>query len=40
MAEYIVSNDHHFDVLKEIEFPMVTVLSIQEFTKEISEDVD
>lgn len=40
MAEYIVSNDHHFDALKDIEFPMVTVLSIQEFTKEISEDVD
>ncbi len=37
MAEYIVSNDHHFEALKQIDFPVVAVLSIQEFTKEISE---
>ena len=39
MAEYIVSNDHHFDVLKQIDFPVVSVLSIQEFTREISKKI-
>ena len=38
MAEYIVSNDRHFDVLKSIDFPLVTVRSIQEFTKELEDE--
>ena len=34
-AEYIVSNDKHFNVLKEIDWPKVTVLKIQEFMQQI-----
>lgn len=34
-AEYIVSNDRHFNVLKEIDWPKVTVLKIQEFMQQI-----
>ena len=30
-ADYIVSNDRHFRVLKEIEFPKVKVIGIEEF---------
>ena len=30
-AEYIVTNDAHFNVLKEIEWPRLSVLTIQEF---------
>ena len=38
MAEYIVSNDRHFDILKSIDFPLVTVRSIQEFSKELADE--
>lgn len=31
-AELIVTNDAHFNILKTIDFPIVEVLSIQEFT--------
>lgn len=34
-AEYIVSNDNHFNVLKNIPFPKVSVLAIKEFMKEL-----
>ena len=34
-AKYIVSNDHHFDVLKAIPFPSVNVISIDEFLEEL-----
>lgn len=34
-AEYIVSNDKHFNVLKTIPFPKVSVLTIKEFMKEL-----
>ena len=34
-AEYIVTNDSHFNVLKEIDWPKVTVLTIQEFASQI-----
>ena len=34
-AEYIVTNDSHFNVLKEIDWPKVAVLSIQEFASQI-----
>jgi predicted nucleic acid-binding protein len=30
-ANYIVTNDRHFDVLKEIDFPVVNVVNIDQF---------
>ncbi len=34
-AKYIVTNDKHFNILKDIQFPKVNVLSIDDFLKEI-----
>lgn len=34
-AEYIVSNDKHFIILDDIDWPKVTVLKIQEFMRQI-----
>ena len=34
-ARFIVSNDHHFNELKEIDFPRVNVVSLSEFLKMI-----
>ena len=34
-ARFIVTEDHHFNVLKEIPFPSVPVVSIDEFLKEL-----
>jgi putative PIN family toxin of toxin-antitoxin system len=34
-ADYIVSQDTHFDVLKTINFPKVKVIRIEEFAKEL-----
>lgn len=34
-AEYIVTNDTHFNVLKEIDWPKVAILTIQEFASQI-----
>jgi putative PIN family toxin of toxin-antitoxin system len=34
-ASYIVTNDHHFDVLKGIKFPRVNVINAMSFVKEI-----
>lgn len=34
-AKYIVSQDHHFDVLKTIAFPRVDVITIEDFLMEI-----
>ena len=34
-AKYIVTQDHHFDVLKTITFPKVDVVTIEEFLREI-----
>ncbi len=34
-AEYIVSNDSHFNVLKEIDWPKVDVITIDEFAIQI-----
>lgn len=34
-AKYIVSQDHHFDILKTIPFPKVVVATIEEFLTEI-----
>jgi putative PIN family toxin of toxin-antitoxin system len=30
-ADYIVTNDHHFDVLKSLDFPPITVVNIETF---------
>ena len=35
-ADYIVSQDAHFNVLKTINFPKVNVIRIEEFAKKIS----
>jgi len=34
-ADYIVSQDTHFDILKTINFPKVNVIRIEEFTEEL-----
>ena len=35
-ADYIVTNDKHFNILKEIDFPKVNVIDIETFKKMIS----
>ena len=30
-ARYIVTNDHHYDVLRQIDFPKVSVIKLMEF---------
>jgi len=34
-ADYIVSEDRHFDIIKEIEFPKLTLVSINEFIEKL-----
>jgi predicted nucleic acid-binding protein len=34
-ADYIVSQDTHFDVLRKIDFPKVNVIRIEEFVREL-----
>ena len=34
-AEYIVTNDSHFSILKEIDWPKVAILTIKEFALQI-----
>ena len=34
-AEYIVTNDAHFNVLKQIDWPKLAILTIQEFASQI-----
>lgn len=34
-AKFIVTEDHHFNVLKEIGFPSVDVINIDDFLKEV-----
>ena len=34
-AEYIVTNNSHFKVLKEIDWPKVAIMTIQEFASQI-----
>jgi putative PIN family toxin of toxin-antitoxin system len=36
-ADYIITNDHHFKILKQIEFPKVNILTIDEFLSIINE---
>jgi putative PIN family toxin of toxin-antitoxin system len=35
-ADYIVTNDQHFQILKSVEFPKVNIISIEEFLKLIT----
>ena len=35
-AEYIVTNDAHFDILKQIDWPKLTVTTIKEFAKQFN----
>lgn len=35
-ADYIVTNDKHFNVLKDIAFPKVNIITLQEFIIQIS----
>lgn len=37
-AEYVVTNDSHFNVLKEIDWPKVFVLTIKEFAVQTEND--
>ena len=37
-AEYIVTNDTHYNNLKEIDWPKVLVVTIQKFAKQIAND--
>ena len=34
-AEFIVTNDAHFNILKQIEWPRLTVINIKEFTRQL-----
>ena len=38
-ATYIVSNDSHFDILKQTDFPKLIVKKIQEFSKILEQEV-
>lgn len=37
-AYYIVTNDHHYDVLKDIDFPKVNIVNIQQFCIYLSQE--
>jgi putative PIN family toxin of toxin-antitoxin system len=37
-AEYIVTNDSHFNILKEIDWPKVLVITIKEFASQIADE--
>lgn len=39
-AKCIVTNDHHYDVLKRIPFPKVEVVSLMAFVEKLSQDSD
>ena len=32
-ARYVVTNDHHFDILKDLNYPPVDVINLEEFMK-------
>lgn len=38
-ADYLVTNDQHFEVLKQLEFPRVPVVSLQEFLSSFRQQV-
>ena len=35
-VDFLVTNDRHFDVLKNLDFPMIKVLNIDEFLKKLA----
>ena len=35
-AEYIVTNDVHFNVLKQIDWPRLTIIAIKEFARQLN----
>ena len=37
-AEYIVTNDSHFNILKQIDWPKLTVIAIKEFAMQLNND--
>lgn len=37
-AEYIVTNDSHFSILKEIDWPKVSIITIKEFAAQIANE--
>ena len=37
-AEYIVTNDSHFNILKHIDWPKLTIIAIKEFAKQLNGD--
>ena len=37
-AEYIVTNDSHFNILKEIDWPKVAVVTIKEFAQQLADE--
>ena len=34
-AEYLVSNDKHFNILRNVKFPVVNILRLQEFSAQL-----
>ena len=36
-AEYIVTNDSHFNILKDIDWPKVRIITIKEFSSQIAD---
>jgi predicted nucleic acid-binding protein len=38
-ADYIVSQDKHFDILKKIDFPKVNIIRIEEFARIVNASV-
>ncbi len=39
-ADFIVSHDKHFNILKTIDFPIVEVISIEEFREILNEQME
>lgn len=37
-AKYIVTHDHHFNVLKQIDFPKVDVITLNQFLQELNDE--
>ena len=35
-SDFLVSNDHHFDILKSIDFPKILCLNIDEFVEQLN----
>ena len=38
-ADFIVSNDHHFNILKTVDFPVVEVVTLEEFREILNEQI-